>query len=56
MSEFSINTQNDKTVLLSSRVAMVTARKLQEIKSFMVELGICQIWTSKRGHAHSNSK
>ena len=40
-----------KTVLLSSRIAMAMARsapKLQEIKTFMVELGLCQVWASKR--------
>ena len=40
-----------KTILSSSRIAMATERsapKLQEI----VELGLCQVWASKREYAH----
>ena len=30
--------------------------KTRETKTFMVELGLCQVWASKRKHAHRNSK
>ena len=33
-----------------------SAPKLQEIKPFMVEIGLCQVEASKRKHAHVNSK
>ena len=57
MSDFSINTQKmiKMIKLLSSRIAMATARiapKFQEIKTFMADLGLCQIWASKRRYAH----
>ena len=52
MSEFSIIRKKIfKTVLLYSCVARAMAQsapKLQEIKTFMVELGLCQVWASKR--------
>ena len=52
MSEFSMIKMIN---LLSSRTAMATARsapKFQEIKPFKADLGLCQVWASKRKYAH----